>query len=69
MAHVRRYFKKALDYDNANGGWELGEIRELYAIDWEAREKGIDQVERKTLLEEKAFPVFNDFAIWLRDKY
>lgn len=24
MAHVRRYFEKALDYDNVNAGWVLG---------------------------------------------
>ncbi len=69
MAHVRRYFEKALDYDNVNAGWVLGKIRELYAIEREAREKCLGHDERKALREEKALPVINELGIWLRDKY
>lgn len=69
MAHVRRYFEKALDYDSENAGWVLGRIRELYAVEREAHEKGLGHNERKALREEKALPVVNELGTWLRDKY
>ena len=69
LAHVRRYFEKALDYDKVNAGWVLGRIRELYAIEREAKEAGMGDEGRKALRELKALPVINELGIWLRDKY
>jgi transposase len=69
LAHVRRYFEKALDYDKVNAGWVLGRIRELYAIEREAKEAGMGHEGRKALRELKALPVINELGIWLRDNY
>lgn len=69
LAHVRRYFEKALEYDKANAGWVLGRIRELYAVERQAREGGLDHEARKALRGEMALPIINELGTWLRDNY
>jgi transposase len=69
LAHVRRYFEKALDYDKPNAGWVLGRIRELYAVERQARENGLGHEARKALRGEMALPVINELGTWLRDNY
>lgn len=69
MAHVRRYFEKALSYDSENAGWVLARIRDLYAIEREARENGLDHAGRKALREKRSLPIITALGTWLRDNY
>lgn len=67
MAHVRRYFEKALANDKENAGMVLSMIRELYAVEREAREAGLSHGERKALRAQKALPVMNRLGNWLNE--
>ena len=69
MAHVRRYFEKALEHDKQRAGWVLGRIRDLYAVEREARDAGLGHGDRKALRAEKALPVVNELGAWLSDNF
>ena len=56
-AHVRRKFVDAAGDDKAKALWFLREIRELYAIEAEARQQGLAPPERLQLRQLKAPPI------------
>jgi len=66
-AHARRYFDKALDNDNARASIVLTMIRELYAIECEAREQELTSEQRHVLRLEKSFPVLNKIGKFIVD--
>ena len=49
MAHVRRFFGKALSYDAEKAGQVMLRIQRLYAIERNAREAGMLPQQRKEL--------------------
>lgn len=68
MAHARRYFEKALGNDKARSEHALALIRELYAIEREAKEKQLDADQVRELRQQRAVPVLNLFEQWLKDQ-
>lgn len=62
MAHARRKFEQALDYDAVKAGWVMEKIQELYAIEREAREAELLPWQRKELRLDKSLPIMNELG-------
>ena len=62
MAHARRYFEKALDYDADKAGKILTLIQILYAIERKGRDAGMTPTQRKELRLEESLPVLNELG-------
>ena len=65
LAHIRRYFDRALDNDPDRANYALSEIGKLYSIEREARQSEMSIEERYALRQEKAVPVLNELKKWL----
>lgn len=68
MAHARRYFEKALDNDKARSEYALAQIRELYAIERQARDNNLNADQIKELRQQKAKPILLGFEQWLKSQ-
>ena len=66
MAHVRRYFEKALDNDKDKATYALQVIQSLYAIEREG--KGMTSQERLALRNQQALPILNTWKDWLSEQ-
>ncbi len=74
-AHARRKFVEVAKADKSTV--QTGEMRacdialqyinKLYSIEHEAKAKNLDHVELRLLRQEKAKPVLDNFALWLRE--
>ncbi len=62
MAHARRKFEQALDYDAVKAGWVMGKIQELYAIEREARNASLSPAQRKELRLDRSLPIMNELG-------
>ena len=62
MAHARRKFEQALDYDQEKAGPVMQKIQELYAIEREACQAGLSPAQRKELRLDKSLPVMNELG-------
>lgn len=62
MAHARRYFEKALNYDAEKAGQIMALIQQLYVVEREAKEKELTPAERKELRLEKSLPIINELG-------
>lgn len=62
MAHARRKFEQALDYDREKAGFVMQKIQELYAIERQAREAGLSPAQRKEYRLDKSLPVMNELG-------
>ena len=69
MAHARRGFEKALDYDKARAEYAMEMFQKLYDIEREARKKGMSPQERYTLRLDKALPILNELGKWIVETY
>ncbi len=65
LAHVRRKFFEAKGNDLARATKALSMIQGLYAIEKEAREQNMSDTQRHALRQEKARPIWEEFAAWL----
>ena len=65
MAHARRKFEQALGNDPQRAKYALTVIQELYAIEREAKEKGMDSQQVRLLREERSYPILQGFEKWL----
>ncbi len=66
MAHVRRYFEKALDYNREKAEYALNIIKSWFSVDTEAREKGLSHDKRLALRKENNMKEsFIDFKKWM----
>lgn len=66
MAHARRKFEHALDYDPVLANEMLDMIRMLYDIEREAKEMHLSFDDRKKLRQEKAIPILKKIESWLK---
>jgi transposase len=64
-AHARRYFKQALDAEQALATEALATIRRLYAIERAAKEQNLDADGVLRLRQEHAVPELERFKTWL----
>ena len=64
-AHARRKFYDALTTDRERGHAALAFIGQLYTVEREARERGLDTEARCALRNERSWPVLESFRRWL----
>ena len=69
MAHARRGFEKALDYDKDKAGYAMSLFQKLYVIERQAREQNLDYKQRHNLRLEKALPICNELGKWMAQEY
>src|SRR3989338_8031843 len=67
LAHVRRYFERALDNDKERAAWMLGKIGDLYDLERKAREEKMTHDRRKELRQEFSLPILNEIGKWLQE--
>ena len=65
LAHARRKFEFALKDDPDRAKYALGAIRELYAIERDAKEQNLPPEKIKELRQEKSYPIIKTFEKWL----
>jgi transposase len=63
--HVRRYFFEAKESDPARAHEAIARIRLLYAVEAEAKAKGLTGVDLAAYRRERAGPVLQSFGDWL----
>ncbi len=64
-AHARREFERALDNDKLKASKGLKLIQQLYAVERNAKEKGLSSDQIKTLRLEESLPVINELGKWI----
>ena len=69
MAHARRGFEKALDYDKAKAGYAMGMFQKLYAIEQKARDENLTPQKRHELRLDQSLPILNDLGKWIVETY
>jgi len=69
MAHARRYFEKALDYDRNAAKHVMAEIQLVYKVERFARKMKLSYDERKTVRLDHALPILNRLGKWMADNY
>ncbi len=69
MAHARRGFEKALDYDKAKAGYAMGMFQKLYDIERKAKLENMDSEQRHALRLNEALPVLNELGKWIVETY
>jgi hypothetical protein len=65
-AHARRYFEKALDNDKERSEEALKMIRELYAIERQAKEQKLQADQIRSLRQKKSKPLLDELYTWLK---
>ena len=68
MAHVRRYFEKALNNDKLLADYFLKEIQKVYAVERLIKEENKTEQEVLALQNEESRPVLNALKNWLKEK-
>lgn len=68
MAHARREFEKALEYDKERAGHAMQLIQQLYAVERKARGEQLDHAERLALRQKSSRPIFDQLATYLRQE-
>ena len=69
MAHARRGFEKALDYDKSRAGYAMKMFAKLYDIEREAREQALTAEQRHKLRLDESLPVLNELGKWIAETY
>lgn len=69
MAHARRGFEKALDYDKVKAEFAMTMFQKLYEIEREAREQNLSSEKRYDLRLEKSLHVLNELGKWMAETY
>ena len=69
MAHARRGFEKALDYDKARAQHALKLFQKLYDVERRAKEDGLSFKERHALRLDESLPVINELSKWMSKTY
>jgi transposase len=69
MAHARRGFEKALDYDKPRAEYAMGMFQKLYAIEQKARDESYTPEQRHKLRLDESLPILNDLGKWMVETY
>lgn len=69
MAHARRGFEKALDYDKQRAEYAMSMFQQLYAVEQEARVKNLTPGQRHELRLNQSLPILNDLGKWIVATY
>ena len=65
--HARRYFVQAVEANDLRALPAVGQIRALYRIEHEAKERALDADARRSLRLERAQPLLDELASWLEE--
>jgi transposase len=68
FAHARRYFVDAQQSDPERAEWMLEQIQQLYKIERQAREAGLDHEARHQLRERYALSILETIHNWLKEQ-
>lgn len=69
MAHARRGFEKALDYDKPKAEYAMSMFSRLYDVERKAREQDLTPEQRHTLRLDQSLPVLNELGKWIVETY
>lgn len=69
MAHARRGFEKALDYDKPRAEYAMSMFQKLYAIEQKARDEKLNPQQRHELRLDQSLPVLNELGKWIAANY
>lgn len=69
MAHARRGFEKALDYDKVRAEYAMGMFQKLYDIERKAKQENLTPKQRHSLRLDQALPVLNELGKWIVETY
>lgn len=67
LAHARRKFEHAKDNDPVRASKALAMFKDLYDIERDAREQGLDHDKIKELRQEKSLPILKKLEGWLKE--
>lgn len=69
MAHARRGFEKALDYNKDKAGYAMEMFQKLYSIEREASEQDMSPEQRHLLRLDESLPLLNELGKWIAGTY
>ena len=69
MAHARRGFEKALDYDKLRAEYAMSMFGKLYDVERKAREQKLTSEQRHTLRLDESLPILNELGKWIVETY
>ena len=69
MAHARRGFEKALQYDRKRAEEAMVMFQQLYTVEQKAREEKMTPQQRHTLRLDGSLPVMNELGKWIVETY
>jgi len=69
MAHARRGFEKALDYDKPRAEYAMGMFQQLYDIERKAKQQNLTTEQRHCLRLDQALGVLNELGKWMAQTY
>jgi len=69
IAHARRGFEKALDYDRKKAEYAMEMFQKLYAVEEKARQEKLSAKQRHELRLEESLPVINELGKWIAETY
>ena len=69
MAHARRGFEKALDYDKPRAEYAMKVFQELYDIERKAKQDNLTPEQRYTLRLDESLPILNELSKWIIETY
>jgi transposase len=65
MAHSRRHYFDAQDYNEEKSVWMLDRLQDLYSIERIAREENYTDDQRLALRQEKSLPILHEMKTWV----
>lgn len=69
MAHARRGFEKALDYDRPRAEYAMGMFQKLYGIERKAKQDNLTPGQRHALRLDQSLPILNELGKWIVETY
>ena len=69
MAHARRGFEKALDYDKTRAEYAMGMFQKLYEVERVAKDQNMTPDQRHELRLDKSLPVLNELGKWIAETF
>src|ERR1035438_8467563 len=69
MAHARRKFLKAQKNDAVRSTYALEQMQQLYAIEWDCKEKNLSDEQKQVVRQQKATPILQHLGTWMKEQY
>ncbi len=69
MAHARRKFKEAQQYEEELAAFALSKFQALYEIERQCKDQNLNYEEIKNIRQEKSVPILNELHAWMKEQY